>query len=75
MPLRADAVRREVGVYQAWFASHRPHQGLEGRTPQEVYDSHALKRPSFARDEPLSMLVSFHEGRRQLPIVELKLAA
>ncbi len=38
VPLRRDAMRRELSCYVAWFHELRPHQGLSGRTPVEVYD-------------------------------------
>ena len=78
VPIDRDAMRREVNLYLDWFARHRPHQGLDGRTPQEVYDG----VPVVAREKPEAreitrseLIVRFHEGRRQLPIVELRRAA
>jgi len=38
VPLRRDAMRRELSCYLTWFHELRPHQGLGGRTPIEVYD-------------------------------------
>jgi len=78
VPLDRDAMRREVSLYLDWFQQHRPHQGLDGRTPQEVYDGvpvvarEKLKAPEIPRSQ---LLVNFHEGRKQLPIVELRQAA
>ncbi len=62
-------------MYLAWHAEHRPHQGLEGRTPKEVYDRlPAVERAKLkAKEIPRSeLIVRFHEGRRQLPIVEIR---
>ncbi len=76
--LDRDAMRREVSLYLAWHAEHRPHQGLDGRTPNEVYDRlPAVERAKLkAKEVPRSeLIVRFHEGRRQLPIVEIKQAA
>ena len=78
VPLDRDAMQREVSLYLDWFARHRPHQGLDGRVPQEVYDGvPAVARQTMkAKEVPRSQLVvRFHEGRRQLPIVELRRAS
>ena len=80
VPLRRDAMRREIACYLRWFHAHRPHQGLGGRTPVEVYDNRkpvATESPILDRNRscPLELRVRFHEGRRQLPIVELKQVA
>ena len=37
VPLRRDLIRHELGLYTTWYNAHRPHQGLGGRTPTEVY--------------------------------------
>ena len=98
VPLRRGAMRRRIAAYVAWFHEHRPHQGLGGRTPEEVF---LRKRPrnERARLEPrarwparsgcagplarrrvknfsrLALVVRFHRGHRQLPVVELKRVA
>jgi len=36
VPLRLDAVRREIALYIVWH-NQRPSQALGGRTPREVY--------------------------------------
>lgn len=78
IPLDRDAMQRELSCYFDWFARQRPHQGLDGRTPQEVYDGVPeieRTRPK-AKDVPRSeLIVRFHEGRKHLPIVELRQAA
>jgi transposase InsO family protein len=97
VPLRREAMRREIGLFVDWFHAHRPHQGLGGRTPSEVY--HGIEpaierprlepRPRWPTDSPcpgafvpigsrprtLELRLSFHGGRRQLPIVKLRQAA
>ena len=78
LPVDRDAIRREMSLYLNWHAEHRPHQGLDGRTPQEVYDRQpAIERTKLkAKEVPHSeLIVRLHEGRRQLPIVEIKQAA
>lgn len=37
VPLGLTAMRRELALYAAWYNEHRPHAGLGGRTPLEVY--------------------------------------
>ncbi len=37
VPLRLDAVRREIALYVVWHNLHRPSRALGGRTPWEVY--------------------------------------
>jgi hypothetical protein len=78
IPLDRDAMQRDLSCYFDWFARQRPHQGLDGRTPQEVYDGVPVvaREKLKASEVPRSQLVvSFHEGRKQLPIVELRQAA
>ncbi len=78
VPLWREDMRREIILYLTWFAEFRPHQGLDGRTPSEVYDGQPVveKARPIAKDVPrCELIVRFHEGRRQLPIVELRQAA
>ncbi len=51
VPLRMNAMRREITLYAMWYNLYRPSQGLGGRTPLEVY---ADLRPANAcpRFEP-----------------------
>jgi len=37
IPLRREAFRREIGLVLDWYNEHRPHNGLGGRTPNEVH--------------------------------------
>lgn len=77
VPIDRDAMQHDLSCYFDWFTRQRPHQGLD-RTPQEVYDGapevarEKLKAPEVPRSE---LVVRFHDGRRQLPIVELRQAA
>jgi transposase InsO family protein len=34
VPMRLDSMRQELAFYASWFNEHRPHAGLDGRTPQ-----------------------------------------
>jgi putative transposase len=38
IPLRLEAMRKELTVYISWFNEHRPHQALAGCTPREAYE-------------------------------------
>ncbi|HSS63542.1 MAG TPA: DDE-type integrase/transposase/recombinase, partial [Gammaproteobacteria bacterium] len=38
IPLRLEAMRKELSAYISWFNDHRPHQGLDGCTPREIYE-------------------------------------
>ena len=81
IPLRRDAMRREISSYICWFAEERPHQGLGGRTPKEAYEGVSARNGTTTeKQEPHAiphseLVVRFHEGRKQLPIVELERAA
>lgn len=91
VPLRLDAMRHELSRYATWYNEHRPHQSLAGKTPIEVYhgDRPTVHRGGFEprsrwplpagsgrRCTPrLDLVVTFLDGRRHLPIVELKAAA
>jgi len=49
MPLRRDAIRRQIQDVLAWYNEHRPHTNLGGRTPNEVYFGRypANRKPRF----------------------------
>lgn len=38
IPMRMDKMRKEVSCYCDWYNQHRPHQGLNGETPIEIYE-------------------------------------
>ncbi len=90
IPFRLEAMRKELSAYVSWFNEHRPHQALDGCTPREIYeDIVPLKRvrrfevrPGWPVDQDntvscvrLTLALTYHEGRRHLPIIELKRAA
>ncbi len=78
VPLRHEDMRRELSCYLCWFEHSRPHQGLDGRNPREVYDGRSVvekARPKAKEVPRAELIVRFHEGRKQLPIVELRRAA
>jgi transposase InsO family protein len=98
IPLRLNAMRQEIASYIGWYNQHRPHSGLQGRTPDEVYEG---KRPAnrnpryeprsrWPRGSPcaapqtkikgktgtkLVLEIGFYEGRKHLPVIELKRVA
>ena len=89
IPFGIDAMRTDLSAYLSWFNEHRPHQFLDGRTPLEVYQN-STPANEVARFEPrpkwpaqeraalcdrLTLSVSHHQGRKHLPIIELKHAA
>ncbi|MHC4920999.1 MAG: transposase [Planctomycetota bacterium] len=51
VPFRLDAMREELACYVIWYNEHRPHQGLDGMTPAEVYVGEASPSPGV-RFEP-----------------------
>ncbi len=90
IPLRLEAMRKELSVYTCWFNEHRPHRALDGCTPQEIYEDivplsqapHYDLRPTCTADQDdavsrlrLTLSVTYHEGRRHLPIITLNPAA
>ena len=75
VPLDRDAMQRELACYSEWFERWRVHQGLGGETPRDVFEG----RPTVEKTRPKAtaiprseLVVRFHEGRGQLPIVEIK---
>ena len=89
VPLSLQAMRRELGLYATWFNTLRPHMALAGKTPREVYEDRAAKRrrleprPKWPRQprshttrgDRFGLAVSYIEGRRHLPVIELHRAA
>jgi len=60
VPLRRESMRRHISLYLMWFSEFRPHQGLCGQTPKEVYDglrpgnkkARWEPRPKWPKDSP-----------------------
>jgi transposase InsO family protein len=85
VPSSLGAMRREIDLYATWFNNHRPHTTLGGRTPQEVCEARPAKRRRFEprpkwphgprRRDHLRLAVSYVEGRKHLPVIELRRAA
>jgi len=72
-------MREELTLFFTWYNQYRPHQGLDGRIPMDVYFGVKKEPPSFeTRGDnavPLRLVVTYHGGRKHLPIVELEQAA
>lgn len=83
VPFRPAALRAELTAFVGWYDAHRPHQTFGGRTPAEVYEGlerfdqgDANGAPTRVDlDKQVSLHVSYLEGRKHLPIVELRAAA
>ncbi len=79
VPLSEEGIRREITLYVNWYNQHRPHQALGGRIPMDVYFGIEDEMPCFeTRGKDVAILrlvVTRLDGRRHLPIVELKRAA
>ncbi len=89
VPLSIEAMRREVRLYAIWYNTLRPHMALVGKTPREVYVGRTARRRRFeprpkwprrprrrgADGDTVRLEVSYLEGRRHLPVIDLLHAA
>ena len=79
VPLRQSDMRYELGLYVTWYNELRPHQALNGRTPQEIYDGLPVFQPKYEtrgkNGVKLKLSVSYFKGRKHLPIISLQKAA
>ena len=86
LPLANAPMQAALTLYGDWYNEHRPHQGLKGATPNEIYFQRQPARdgPRFEprprlRADALEPRASLHvvtvEGHPHLPVVELKTAA
>lgn len=73
MPIIGDGLRRELTAYVAWYNAHRPHTGLNDRTPDDVYFDREAEDPSEI-DAKVIQVTAF-AGRSNLPVVRLVDAA
>jgi transposase InsO family protein len=44
VPFRLRALTKELELYAQWFNEHRPHQGLGGKTPNEIFEGRVAAR-------------------------------
>jgi putative transposase len=90
VPLGFERFQTELLNYVFWYNEHRPHQSLDGRTPNEVCAGAKLPRDgpmyelrpgmrasdsSFKRVTNLRLVVSHFQNQPHLPIVSLQNAA
>ena len=91
VPMTEGAVMRELRAFSTWYNEHRPHSKLQGRTPVEVasgrrsrrrrVDPRTTRRGSLwqgSRGSPAARLrldVRYVDGRKHLPVIELRRAA
>ena len=78
VPLRLSQMRQIVETYARWYNHYRPHQGLGGATPIEIYGRNitSSKKSCFdPKREKLILVMKFLDKHRQLPVVELKKVA
>jgi putative transposase len=89
IPMTLAAMRRELRLYVSWYNTFRPHMALAGRTPQEAYSGRTLNRRRFEPrpnwphrplrcrngGDKFRLAVSYIEGRKHLPVIELRRAA
>ena len=69
VPFRLDATRHEITCYATWFNEHRPHSGLGGRTPLEVFMGLPPANEAL-RFEPRSLWP--RQSRCAAPVVPVK---
>jgi putative transposase len=70
-PIRSIDAR--LRSYASWFNEHRPHQGLGGRTPDEVHDAKSTR----AKSVPLRAAIEVRllDDDRDLPVLRLRKVA
>ena len=52
VPLRQSDLRFELGLYFTWHNEFRPHQGIGGKTPAELYSGICRDPPKFNIRDP-----------------------
>ncbi len=79
IPYDIEEIREELSFYIVWYNQFRPHEYLKSKTPQEVYNhSPPLKVIEFKHNSNLPELklnISYLDGWKHLPVVEIKEAA
>jgi hypothetical protein len=82
VPLRVSDFNEELIRYVIWYNEHRPHQYLNGRTPNEVYESRfpardgprldtSSKYPLNARDGNHTSTLSQRAANLQIVVTHL----
>jgi len=72
-------MRYELALFFSWYNEFRTHEYLGSRTPMEVYNHSPPSAPPLklvhASEVPkLELHVSYLEGRKHLPIIDIKKA-
>ena len=67
------SIERSLRYYAVWFDAERPHQGLDQRTPDEVFFGHSTRADCVPRDSVLA--VQCVGGDHGLPLLRLRSAA
>jgi transposase InsO family protein len=86
VPMSLAAMRRELHLYTIWYNTERSHMGLAGKTPNEVWSGRPRRRleprPKWphrprrrGNGDKFMLDVSYVEGRKHLPVIELRRAA
>jgi putative transposase len=89
IPMSLVVMRREIHLHTIWYNERRTHMALAGKTPQDVYAGRTRRRRRFeprpqwphrprgcsAKGDKLRLAVSYVEGRKHLPVIELRRAA
>ena len=79
VPFNFNDMRKELAIFITWYNEFRPHQYLRSRTPEEVYANappvEKMKVASNSQLPRLTLHVGYFEGRKHLPVIEIKRAA
>ncbi|MFC1461329.1 DDE-type integrase/transposase/recombinase [Verrucomicrobiota bacterium] len=76
--LNLNEMRTELALYATWYNQFRPHQSLHGSTPHQRYRGLSRAPPISdveLKNGRLYLQVSYLEGRKHLPIIQLRKAA
>ena len=79
VPFKLSEMRREMALYFTWYNEFRPHEYLNARTPMEVYNhsppKETLKLIHGSEVPKMELEISYLDGRKHLPVIELKKVA
>ena len=73
--LNLATMGHELGLYAAWYNEHRPSQSLGGQTPRESSCASPQTVIRRERGATVTVVISYVESRRHLPVAELREAA
>ncbi len=71
VPQRREEMRKEFTLYIEWYNKHRPHEFIDGRTPNETYYKHPAAnaapriepRSNYPPDSPCATPLTSVEGK------------